>query len=259
MTIETTPIQDLLIINPTVFEDARGYFFEAYNQNTLANQGITINFVQDNQSFSKRGTLRGLHYQNPPFAQTKLVRVLQGEREMAKDNWELGKFDVAFSPSPKGQARVGVQFRIDENGILEVLARDVGKNWNWNRHGTSHDGFASTTPDLALAGHAAALADALAQVAQTTRAAWSGANPTAALANAVPYMQAFGHTVLAWLWLEVALAALRRDAMQTIAFTQGKTGAAAYFYHYELPKITAWLNVVRTHDLTCVNLNEEAF
>ncbi len=79
MTIETTPIQDLLIINPTVFEDTRGYFFEAYNQNSLAVQGIHINFVQDNQSFSKRGTLRGLHYQNPPYAQTKLVRVLQGE------------------------------------------------------------------------------------------------------------------------------------------------------------------------------------
>jgi molecular chaperone DnaK len=53
------------------------------------------------------------------------VRVLQGEREMAKDNWELGSFDVAFSPSPKGQARVGVQFKIDENGILEALARDT--------------------------------------------------------------------------------------------------------------------------------------
>ncbi|MES2922759.1 MAG: Hsp70 family protein [Verrucomicrobiota bacterium] len=53
------------------------------------------------------------------------VRVLQGEREMAKDNWELGNFDVAFSQSPKGQARVGVQFKIDENGILEALARDV--------------------------------------------------------------------------------------------------------------------------------------
>ncbi len=79
MTIETTPIQDLLIINPTVFEDTRGYFFEAYNQNTLTAQGINIHFVQDNQSFSKRGTLRGLHYQNPPYAQTKLVRVLQGE------------------------------------------------------------------------------------------------------------------------------------------------------------------------------------
>jgi molecular chaperone DnaK len=53
------------------------------------------------------------------------VRVLQGEREMARDNWELGNFDVAFSPAPKGHARMGVQFRIDENGILEVLARDI--------------------------------------------------------------------------------------------------------------------------------------
>ena len=53
------------------------------------------------------------------------VRVLQGEREMAKDNWELGGFDVPFAPSPKGHARVGVQFKIDENGILEALARDV--------------------------------------------------------------------------------------------------------------------------------------
>lgn len=79
MKIETTPFQDLVIINPTVFEDARGYFFEAYNQNVLLEQGIHVNFVQDNQSLSKRGTLRGLHYQNPPFAQTKLVRVLQGE------------------------------------------------------------------------------------------------------------------------------------------------------------------------------------
>ena len=53
------------------------------------------------------------------------VRVLQGEREMAKDNWELGNFDVPFAPAAKGQARVGVQFKIDENGILEALARDV--------------------------------------------------------------------------------------------------------------------------------------
>jgi molecular chaperone DnaK len=53
------------------------------------------------------------------------VRVLQGEREMAKDNWELGNFNVGFSPAPKGQTRVGVQFKIDENGILEALARDV--------------------------------------------------------------------------------------------------------------------------------------
>jgi len=79
MNIETTPIQDLVIIKPVVFEDDRGYFMESFNQQSLQEAGININFVQDNQSFSKRGTLRGLHYQNPPFAQTKLVRVLQGE------------------------------------------------------------------------------------------------------------------------------------------------------------------------------------
>ncbi len=57
--------------------------------------------------------------------QAMRVRVLQGEREMARDNWQLGDFNVTFTPAPKGQARVGVQFRIDENGILEVLARDT--------------------------------------------------------------------------------------------------------------------------------------
>jgi molecular chaperone DnaK len=57
--------------------------------------------------------------------QAMRVRVLQGEREMARDNWELGNFGVGFASAPKGQARVGVQFKIDENGILEVLARDV--------------------------------------------------------------------------------------------------------------------------------------
>lgn len=79
MNIEQTFIEDLVILTPSVFEDERGYFFEAYNKMKLADLGIQIDFVQDNQSFSKKGTLRGLHYQNPPFAQTKLVRVLQGE------------------------------------------------------------------------------------------------------------------------------------------------------------------------------------
>ena len=79
MNVETTFIQDLVVLTPDVFEDARGYFFEGYNKNKLSALGIDIEFVQDNQSFSQRGTLRGLHYQNPPYAQTKLVRVLQGE------------------------------------------------------------------------------------------------------------------------------------------------------------------------------------
>jgi molecular chaperone DnaK len=69
------------------------------------------------------------------------VRVLQGEREMARDNWQLGSFEVAFTPAPKGRARVGVQFRIDENGMLEVLARDVttGEDTVVNLGGTAVD------------------------------------------------------------------------------------------------------------------------
>nr|WP_315198973.1 dTDP-4-dehydrorhamnose 3,5-epimerase [uncultured Flavobacterium sp.] len=79
MTVEKTPIQDLVIINPTVFEDSRGYFFEAYNKAKFNENGIAYEFIQDNQSFSKRGVIRGLHLQINPFAQAKLVRVLQGE------------------------------------------------------------------------------------------------------------------------------------------------------------------------------------
>jgi dTDP-4-dehydrorhamnose 3,5-epimerase len=68
-----------VIITPRVFEDSRGYFFEAYNQEKFHENGITYKFVQDNQSFSKRGVIRGLHLQINPYAQAKLVRVLQGE------------------------------------------------------------------------------------------------------------------------------------------------------------------------------------
>ena len=79
MNVEQTVIKDLVIINPVVFEDSRGYFFEAYNQAKFEQNGITYQFIQDNQSFSKRGVIRGLHLQDKPFAQAKLVRVLQGE------------------------------------------------------------------------------------------------------------------------------------------------------------------------------------
>ncbi|KDN53964.1 dTDP-4-dehydrorhamnose 3,5-epimerase [Flavobacterium seoulense] len=79
MKIEKTAIEDLVIISPTVFEDSRGYFFEAYNQAKFNENGINYQFIQDNQSFSKRGVIRGLHLQINPFAQAKLVRVLEGE------------------------------------------------------------------------------------------------------------------------------------------------------------------------------------
>ena len=74
-----TPIQDLLIFEPKIFEDARGYFFESFNSAVFAEKSINTNFVQDNQSKSTYGVLRGLHYQLNPFSQAKLVRVISGE------------------------------------------------------------------------------------------------------------------------------------------------------------------------------------
>jgi len=78
MEIIKTKIPDLLIIKPSVFKDDRGYFFESYNKGKFIEQGIDQNFVQDNESKSAKGVLRGLHFQKPPFAQGKLVRVMKG-------------------------------------------------------------------------------------------------------------------------------------------------------------------------------------
>ncbi|RMF21587.1 MAG: dTDP-4-dehydrorhamnose 3,5-epimerase [Bacteroidetes bacterium] len=74
-----TGIPGLILFEPKVFEDERGYFFEAYNERLFHQAGIRTRFVQDNQALSSYGVLRGLHYQVEPFAQAKLVRVLQGE------------------------------------------------------------------------------------------------------------------------------------------------------------------------------------
>jgi butyryl-CoA dehydrogenase len=108
----------------------------------------------------------------------------------------------------------------------------------------------------ALAEHANALGKALQDVGAATKAAWATGEPVPALANAVPYMQAFGHTVLAWIWLDVALVA--QAAPENPAHT-GRLAAARYFFHYELPKIGAWLQVVRTRDTTCADMPEDAF
>ncbi|MBN2236386.1 MAG: dTDP-4-dehydrorhamnose 3,5-epimerase [Bacteroidales bacterium] len=78
MEIITTKIQDLLIIKPSVYSDARGYFFESYNKERFLAKGIDQNFVQDNESKSMKGVLRGLHFQKPPYTQGKLVRVMKG-------------------------------------------------------------------------------------------------------------------------------------------------------------------------------------
>lgn len=114
----------------------------------------------------------------------------------------------------------------------------------------------------ALAPHAEALADALARIGHATGAAWSTGDPAEALANAVPYMQAFGHMVVAWLWLDVTLCALKSDPAAgsgQAPATLGRIGAMTYFFHYELPKIGAWLQVVERRDPVCARLPEEAF
>jgi len=78
MKFTTTPLEGLLIIQPDVFDDDRGYFFESYNHEKFLTAGLDLKFVQDNESKSKKGVLRGLHFQAPPFAQGKLVRVISG-------------------------------------------------------------------------------------------------------------------------------------------------------------------------------------
>ena len=102
---------------------------------------------------------------------------------------------------------------------------------------------------------AAALRQALQQVGQATQAAWTGAAPAQALANAVPYLQAFGHTVVAWIWLDV-VSTLGAD---NSAPADGRRAACRYFYRYELPQIQAWLAVVKSRDQTCADLAEDAF
>jgi butyryl-CoA dehydrogenase len=107
----------------------------------------------------------------------------------------------------------------------------------------------------ALAGYAQALSTAWDAVVAATRAAWADDEPVPALANAVPYLEAFGHLVLAWIWLDVAQVAAAHDD----PVNRGRLQACRYFFHYELPKTGAWLQVVRERDLTCAHMPEDAF
>ena len=139
---------------------------------------------------------------------------------------------------------LGRKVLMEEGRGLQLLAARMGAT------------IERAKPHAELAAHADHLAHALQAVGGATRAAWATGQPTEALANAVPYMQAFGHTVLAWIWLEVALAAC--DAASEPA-NRGRLLAARFFYRYELPKIEAWLKVVQARDLTCAEFPEEAF
>lgn len=101
MTFIETTIPGVLVFEPRVFEDSRGYFFESYNQLVFQQAGIHVNFIQDNQSSSQYGVVRGLHYQLNPFSQTKLIRVLFGSI-----------YDVVVDIR-KGSPTFGKQFAIE--------------------------------------------------------------------------------------------------------------------------------------------------
>lgn len=109
MNIITTPIEGLLVLEPRVFEDARGYFVETYNEQRYREAGIEARFVQDNQSCSSYGVVRGLHFQRPPYTQAKLVcctvgRVLDVAVDLRKGSKTFGQwYSVELSGENKRQ------------------------------------------------------------------------------------------------------------------------------------------------------------
>jgi len=111
-----TPIPDLLVFAPKVIEDSRGYFFESFNLKTYQEEGIEIKFVQDNQSSSQNGVIRGLHYQLNPHAQVKLIRVLVGRIldvavDIRKNSPTFGKsFSIELSADNKKQLFIPAGF-----------------------------------------------------------------------------------------------------------------------------------------------------
>ncbi|MDP2176256.1 MAG: dTDP-4-dehydrorhamnose 3,5-epimerase [Bacteroidota bacterium] len=148
MEIIETGFDGLILINPRVFKDNRGYFFESYNQQKFLEAGIVDEFTQDNQSLSSKGIVRGLHFQAPPHAQSKLVRVIKGAVldvvvDIRKSSRTYGKhYAVELTEAnflmlyiPKGFAH---GFRtLEDNTIFSYKCSDVyhpetegGLKWN---------------------------------------------------------------------------------------------------------------------------------
>lgn len=139
MTIKKTDLEGVLIIQPDVFEDDRGYFFEAFNVVKYREFGLPVDFVQDNESKSKKNVLRGLHFQKPPFAQGKLIRVIQGKIfdvavDIRKGSKTYGKWTSALLSSenktvfwvPEGFAH-GFVTLAEENIVLYKCTKSYNK------------------------------------------------------------------------------------------------------------------------------------
>ncbi|TKC07529.1 dTDP-4-dehydrorhamnose 3,5-epimerase [Pedobacter frigoris] len=174
MNITKTPIEDLLIIEPKVWKDNRGYFYESFSAKLFAEAGINGNFVQDNQSFSQKGALRGLHAQSDPFAQGKLVRVIQGSVldiavDIRKDSSTFGQsYNVVLSGDNHKQLWIPPGFLhgfltledetiftykvtnyYDKNSEIGVMWNDPDLNIDWGTEVASED-FLFSEKDLGL-------------------------------------------------------------------------------------------------------------
>lgn len=174
MNIIETPIKDLYVIEPKLWKDNRGYFYESYSAKAFADADINAVFVQDNQSFSQKGTLRGLHAQAPPFAQGKLVRVLQGAVidvavDIRKNSPTYGQhFSVELTGDNHKQLWVPPGFLhgfvtlqddtifcykvtnyYDKESEIGVMWNDETLNINWSEHISATD-FKLSDKDLLL-------------------------------------------------------------------------------------------------------------
>ena len=175
MNIIETPIKDLFVLEPKIWKDGRGYFFESFSQKFFDEAGVEVNFVQDNQSFSQKGALRGLHAQANPFAQGKLVRVIQGKVidvavDIRKNSPTYGQhFSIELTGENHKQLWVPPGFLhgfltladdtifaykvtnyYDKNSEIGVLWNDTTLNIDWTSHMDPND-FLLSEKDTVLA------------------------------------------------------------------------------------------------------------
>jgi len=155
MNIIKTSIQDLVIIQPKVFNDSRGYFFEPFNENSFKKNFTNVKFVQDNESKSSKGVLRGFHFQKPPYEQAKLVRCIQGEvldiaLDLRKNSSTYGKYEkIILSGENKKQFFIPRGFAhaflvLSNNAIFSykvdnIYAPDFDSGIIWNDPSLSID------------------------------------------------------------------------------------------------------------------------
>ena len=152
MNLIKTKLDGLVVLKPTVFKDNRGCFMESYNQNIINKLFGNINFVQDNESESSRGVLRGLHFQNPPFTQSKLVRCVKGvvldvALDLRKNSKTYGHFETTvLSSENKEQLFIPIGFAHGFIVLSEsaVLSYKVDNYYNPE----SESGIIWNDPDL---------------------------------------------------------------------------------------------------------------